>query len=206
MAVNRDLSACSAVSAVNGMVPRRRWGRGFAIGRAARESRGAPRPTSCCRMPNPESRPVAVPRSRCCLFASSYAQRRMPNSPCQKPSNSSQNRSKRRRFPSKSDQKGAHFVMPILTFWVVTPSGASARAVSACRKGHFRCIWGSKMARGKVIHIFHKGGLMQRRQEKKRERGTGNRERGKRPRALPAPTLQPTLQSQVSSRTEGLSG
>ena len=66
--------------------------------------------------------------------------------------------------------------MPILTFWGVTPSGASARAVLACCKGHFRCFWGSKMAGGKVIHIFHKGGLTQRREEKKRERGTGNRE------------------------------
>jgi hypothetical protein len=46
-----------------------------------------------------------------------------------------QNRSKRRRFPSKRDQKGARFVMPILTFWGLTPSGASARAVLAFRKG-----------------------------------------------------------------------
>jgi hypothetical protein len=36
---------------------------------------------------------------------------------------------------SKKVKKGAHFVMPILTFWWVTPSGASARAVLACRKG-----------------------------------------------------------------------
>jgi hypothetical protein len=39
------------------------------------------------------------------------------------------------KFGSKSDQKRAHFVMPILTFWGVTPSGASARAVFAFRKG-----------------------------------------------------------------------
>ena len=74
------------------------------------------------------------------------------------PSNSSQNRSKRRRFPSKRDQKSAHFVMPILTFWGVTPSGASARADFAFRKGHFRCVWGSKMACGKVIHKMWKTG------------------------------------------------
>ena len=65
----------------------------------------------------------------------SCAQRRMAMRPCCKPSNSCQNRSKRRRFPSKSDQKRAHFVMPILTFWGVTPSGASARAVLAFPKG-----------------------------------------------------------------------
>ena len=65
----------------------------------------------------------------------SCAQRPMLIRPCCKPSNSSQNRSKRRHFPSKSDQKRAHFVMPILTFWGVTPSGASAKAVLAFRKG-----------------------------------------------------------------------
>ena len=76
----------------------------------------------------------AVPRSPFPAFGS-YPQRRMPIRPCHKPSNSHQNRSKRRRFPSKRDQKGAHFVMPILTFWGWTPSGASARAVFAFRKG-----------------------------------------------------------------------
>jgi hypothetical protein len=60
------------------------------------------------------------------------------------PSNSGQNRSKRRRFPSKSDQKRAHFVMPILTFWGVTPSGASARAVFAFRKGKKARFGGAK--------------------------------------------------------------
>ena len=65
----------------------------------------------------------------------SCAQRRMAMRPCCKPSNSSQNRSKRRRFPSKKVKKGAHFVMPILTFGGVTPSGASARADLASRKG-----------------------------------------------------------------------
>ncbi|MCX5676351.1 MAG: hypothetical protein NTX87_15220, partial [Planctomycetota bacterium] len=46
------------------------------------------------------------------------------------PSNSGQNRSKRRRFPSKRDQKGAHFVMPILTFGGVTPSGVKAASAA----------------------------------------------------------------------------
>jgi hypothetical protein len=51
---------------------------------------------------------------------------------------------KRRRFPSKRHQKGAHFVMPILTFWGWTPSGASARAVLAFRKGKKACFGGAK--------------------------------------------------------------
>jgi len=92
-----------------------------------------------------------VPRSLFPAFGS-YPQRRVPKSPCQKPSNSGQNRSKRRRFPLKSDQKGAHFVMPILTFWGVTPSGASARADLPLPKGHFGVVQGSKTACGKVIH------------------------------------------------------
>jgi len=82
----------------------------------------------------------------------SYPQRRVPKSACQIPSNSSQNRSKRRRFPSKSDQKRAHFVMPILTFWGVTPLGASARADFALPKGKKGAFWRRKMASGKVIH------------------------------------------------------
>jgi len=53
---------------------------------------------------------------------------------------------------SKKVKKGAHFVMPILTFWGVTPSGASARAVLPLRKGHFGVLQGSKTACGKVIH------------------------------------------------------
>ena len=69
-----------------------------------------------------------------------------------KPSNSCQNRSKRRRFPSKRDQKRAHFVMPILTFGGATPSGASARADFAFRKGKKGAFWRRKMASGKVIH------------------------------------------------------
>jgi len=75
-----------------------------------------------------------VPRSRFPAFGS-YPQRRMPIRPCHKPSNSGQNRSKGRRFPIKSDQNRAHFVMPILTFWGWTPSGGGARAVWASRKG-----------------------------------------------------------------------
>ena len=89
------------------------------------------RPCSPIPVPWP---PFPVPGSPFPAFGS-YPQRRMPIRPCQKPSNSGQNRSKRRRFPSKSGQKGAHFVMPILTFWGWTPSGASARAVFAFRKG-----------------------------------------------------------------------
>jgi len=42
--------------------------------------------------------------------------------------------------------------MPILTFWVVTPSGASARAVLPLRKGDFGVVQGSKRACAKVIH------------------------------------------------------
>jgi len=53
---------------------------------------------------------------------------------------------------SKKVKKGAHFVMPILTFGVVTPSGASARAVLPLLKGHFGVVQGSKMACAKVIH------------------------------------------------------
>ena len=97
--------------------------------------------------------PFPVPRSRRCLFASSYPQRRTPKSACQKPSNSSRNRSKRRRFPSKSDQKGAHFVMPILTFWWVTPSGASAKAVFAFRKGKKARFGGAKWRPEKLSTI-----------------------------------------------------
>jgi len=89
--------------------------------------------------------------------------------PCQKPSNSGQNRSKRRRFPSKTDQNRAHFVMPILTFWGVTPSGASAKAVLPIPKGHFGVVQGSKMACGKVIHKIGKTG--------NRDSGCGIRQR-----------------------------
>jgi len=94
-----------------------------------------------------------------CFFATSYPQRRLPKSACQKPSNSSQNRSKRRRFPSKRHQKGAHFVMPILTFWGVTPSGASARAVFAFQRRHFGRFGGQKSAIRKLstIWTWHRG-------------------------------------------------
>jgi len=115
-----------------------------------------------------------VPRR--CFFATSYPQPRMPKSACQKPSNSSQNRSKRRRFPSKSDQKRAHFVMPILTFWGVTPSGASARADLAFRKGQKPGFRGSEMPCAKVIHKMGitTGNREPARGGQARERGTGN--------------------------------
>jgi len=77
----------------------------------------------------------------------------MPMRPCHKPSNSSQNRSKGRQIPTKTDQKGAHFVMPILTFWGVTPSGASARAVLACRKGKKARFGGAKWRPEKLSTI-----------------------------------------------------
>ena len=83
-----------------------------------------------------------------------YPQRRMAIRPCHKPSNSGQNRSKRRRFPSKRDQKGAHFVMPILTFGGVTPSGASARADFALPKGKKGAFSGRSGASSKVIHNY----------------------------------------------------
>ena len=73
-----------------------------------------------------------------------------------KPSNSCQNRSKRRRFPSKSDQKRAHFVMPILTFWGVTPSGASAKAVFAFQKGKKTRFGGAKWRPEKLSTISTK--------------------------------------------------
>ena len=60
---------------------------------------------------------------------------------------------------SKSDQKRAHFVMPILTFWGVTPSGASAKAVLGYRKGFFGGYFGPKRACGKVIHKMCKTGI-----------------------------------------------
>ena len=97
--------------------------------------------------------PHSAFRAPRCFFATSYAQRRTPKSACQKPSNSCQNRSKRRRFPSKSDQKGAHFVMPILTFGGVTPSGASARAVFAFRKGKKARFWRAKTRLEKLSTI-----------------------------------------------------
>ncbi|MCX5675406.1 MAG: hypothetical protein NTX87_10410, partial [Planctomycetota bacterium] len=71
----------------------------------------------------------------------------------QVPSNSGQNRSKRRRFPSQREQKGAHVVMPILTFWVVTPSGASAKAVFAFRKGKKAPFGGAKWRPEKLSTI-----------------------------------------------------
>jgi len=46
--------------------------------------------------------------------------------------------------------------MPILTFWGVTPSGASARAVLPLPKGHFGVVQGSKRACAKVIHKMWK--------------------------------------------------
>ena len=115
---------------------------------------------------NDKGRMTVVPR---CFSATSYPQRRMPKSACQKPSNSCQNRSKRRRFPSKSDQNRAHFIMPILTFRGVTPSGASAKADLGFRKGQKPCFRGSEMPCGKVIH--------NRKKLQERERGTGNGER-----------------------------
>ena len=108
-----------------------------------------------CRSPLPLS--FRAPR---CFFATSYPQRRVPKSPCQKPSNSSQNRSKRRRFPSKRDQKSAHFVMPILTFWGLTPSGASARAVLAFRKGKKARFGGAKWPPEKLSTIAPGGGYI----------------------------------------------
>ena len=74
----------------------------------------------------------------------SYPQALMPIITCQIPSNSSQNRSKRRRFPSKRHQKRAQIVMPILTFWGWTPSGASAKADFALRKGKKARFGGAK--------------------------------------------------------------
>ena len=49
--------------------------------------------------------------------------------------------------------------MPILTFWGVTPSGASARADLPLRKGLLGVVQGSKRAWGKVIHKMGKTGI-----------------------------------------------
>ena len=142
-------SAPSAVAAVAVPDSRRR--------RAARSPSRRPRPggaTGWIPLASPFSRsPFPVPRSRRCLFATSYPQRRVPKSACRKPSNSGQNRSKRRRFPSKRHQKSAHFVMPILTFWVVTPSGASARADLGFRKGKKASLGGAKWRPEKLSTI-----------------------------------------------------
>ena len=62
------------------------------------------------------------------------------------------NRSNGVKIVSKKVKKGAHFVMPILTFWGVTPLGASARAVLACPKGFSGGYFGPKRACAKVIH------------------------------------------------------
>ena len=77
----------------------------------------------------------------------------MPISPCQTPSNSGQNRSKGRQNPIKSDQTRAQFVMPILTFWGVTPSGASAKADFALRKGKKARFGGPKWRPEKLSTI-----------------------------------------------------
>ena len=102
-----------------------------------------------------------VPRSLFPIPDVAFSQQVMHNGVCasvhvksrQKPSNSCQNRSKRRRFPSKSDQKRAHFVMPILTFGGWTPSGASARADFAFRKGKKARFGGAKWRPEKLSTI-----------------------------------------------------
>ena len=158
----------------------------FSAPRPARRRRFSPNPSSAFGVYPPWRAVSAVKERRVlrrCFFATSYPQRHMHIRPCQKPLNSGQNRSKRRRFPSKSDQKGAQFVMPILTFWGVTPSGASARAVFAFRKGHFRVVQGSKMACGKVIHKMWK---------------TGNRDSGPAPGRVPGPSTLDPLPSSLA--------
>jgi len=139
-------SACSAVSAVKAV-------------RCCRCHSALRTRNSCSRR---TLRPQVSPGFRHPVFRSlfpafgSYAQRRMAIRPCHKPSNSGQNRSKRRRFPSKRDQKGAHFVMPILTFGGVTPSGASARADFAFRKGKKARFGGAKWRPEKLSTISTK--------------------------------------------------
>jgi hypothetical protein len=54
---------------------------------------------------------------------------------------------------SKSGQKRAQIVMPILTFWVWTPSGASARAVLALPKGKKARLGGAKWRPQKLSTI-----------------------------------------------------
>jgi hypothetical protein len=57
------------------------------------------------------------------------------------------------KFGSKRHQKRAQIVMPILTFWGVTPSGASARAVFAFRKGKKTGFRGTKWRAQKLSTI-----------------------------------------------------
>ena len=60
-------------------------------------------------------------------------------------------------FRQKAIKKGAHFVMPILTFWGVTPSGASARADFAFRKGKKGAFSGPPRRVQKLSTISTKG-------------------------------------------------
>jgi len=152
---SRFPAICRALAAGSRLI---RWGRRLPFWQSPCPSPLVPRfrfPVPRSLFPVPCSRllPLArvspgfrrpVPGSPFPAFGS-YPQRRMPIRPCCKPLNSGQNRSKRRRFPSKRDQKGAHFVMPILTFWVWTPSGASARAVLGFPKGQKPVFRGSEM-------------------------------------------------------------
>ena len=102
----------------------------------------------------PRARPDAQGKFPTLPFRNKLSTTAHAHSSMQKPSNSGQNRSKRRRFPSKSDQKGAHFVMPILTFRGVTPSGASARAVFTFRKGKKARFGGAKWRLEKLSTIW----------------------------------------------------
>ena len=63
------------------------------------------------------------------------------------------NRSNGVKIGSKKVKKGAHFVMPILTFWLFTPSGASAKAVLAFPKGKKARFRGAKWRPEKLSTI-----------------------------------------------------
>jgi hypothetical protein len=95
---------------------------------------------------------------------------------------------------SKNDQKRAQIVMPILTFWVRTPSGASARAVLGVPKGQKPVFRGSKMPCGKVIHKMWKTLTPPGARERPTARG---------PAAAPNRSPAPSCQASVSG--EGLS-
>jgi hypothetical protein len=72
---------------------------------------------------------------------------------------------------SKNDQKRAQIVMPILTFWPVTPSGASARADFAFPKGKKARFGGAKWRPEKLSTISTWTGCPK---PRRRNRGKGS--------------------------------
>ena len=94
-----------------------------------------PQVSPCFRFP--------VPRSLFPAFGS-YPQRRMHMRPCKNHQIRVKIGQNGVKIGLKKVKKGAHFVMPILTFGGVIPSGASARAVLASRRGKKGAFRGAK--------------------------------------------------------------